>query len=272
MKTQYRAVVIGGGVVGASVLYHLAKFGWTDVALIERAELTAGSTWHAAAGFHALNADPNITALQDYTIRLYPQIEAESGQSCGLHMTGGVTFASDPDRWEWLQSAWAVFQAIGIETSRLVTPDEIAAMNPLFDLSGIKGGLHDVAEGYLDPNGTTHAYAKAAQKRGADVILRNRVLAITSRATGGFDIDTEQGRIFAEHVVNAGGLWAKQVGRMVGLDLPVTPMEHQMEELSGVTAPELSRCDHPRRLRVHPSDHGGLQRHVLNCQVRRGCP
>ena len=123
-------------------------------------------------GFHALNADPNIAALQDYTIKLYPELEAESGQSCGLHLTGGVTFASDPDRWEWLQSAWAVFQAIGIETSRLVTPDEIAAMNPLLDMTGIKGGLHDVAEGYLDPNGTTHAYAKAAQKRGANVIFR----------------------------------------------------------------------------------------------------
>jgi len=242
MKAQYRAVVIGGGVVGASVLYHLAKFGWTDVALIERAELTAGSTWHAAAGFHALNADPNIAALQDYTIRLYPEIEAESGQSCGLHLTGGVTFASNPDRWEWLQSAWAVFQAIGIETSRLVTPDEIAAMNPLLDMTGIKGGLHDVAEGYLDPNGTTHAYAKAAQKRGAEVILRNRVLAINPRATGGFDIDTEQGRIFAEHVVNAGGLWAKQVGRMVGLDLPVTPMEHHY--LVTETIPEVAALSH----------------------------
>jgi len=238
MKAQYRAVVIGGGVVGASVLYHLTKFGWSDVALIERAELTAGSTWHAAAGFHALNADPNIAALQDYTIRLYPEIEAESGQSCGLHMTGGVSFASDPDRWEWLQSAWAVFQAIGIETSRLVTPDEIAAMNPLLDMTGIRGGLHDIAEGYLDPNGTTHAYARAAQKRGADVILRNRVLAITPRATGGFDVDTEQGRIFAEHVVNAGGLWAKQVGRMVGLDLPVTPMEHHY--LITETIPEIA--------------------------------
>lgn len=246
MKAQYRAVVIGGGVVGASVLYHLAKLGWPDVALIERAELTAGSTWHAAAGFHALNADPNIAALQDYTIRLYPQIEAESGQSCGLHMTGGITFASNPDRWEWLQSAWAVFQAIGIETSRLVTPDEIAAMNPLLDMTGIKGGLHDVAEGYLDPNGTTHAYARAAQKRGADVILRNRVLAITPRAGGGFDIDTEQGRIFAEHVVNAGGLWAKQVGRMVGLDLPVTPMEHHY--LITETIPEVAAL--PRELPV----------------------
>lgn len=165
MKAQYRAVVIGGGVVGASVFYHLTKSGWSDVALIERAALTAGSTWHAAAGFHALNADPNIAALQDCAIRLYPEIEAESGQSCGLHMAGGVTFASDPDRWEWLRSAWAVFQAIGIETSRLVTPEEIAAINPLLDMTGIKGGLHDVAEGYLDPNGTTHADMTAAGAR-----------------------------------------------------------------------------------------------------------
>ncbi|OWK22316.1 hypothetical protein AJ88_08315 [Mesorhizobium amorphae CCBAU 01583] len=89
--------------VGASVLYHLARFGWTDVALIERAELTAGSTWHAAAGFHALNADPNVAALQDYTIKLYREIEAESGQNAGLHMTGGVNMASDPARWEWLK-------------------------------------------------------------------------------------------------------------------------------------------------------------------------
>ena len=128
---------------------------------------------------HTINGDPNVAKLQKYTIDLYKEIEELSGQPTGLHLTGGVTFASDPDRWEWLQSAWAVFQAIGIETSRLVTPDEIAAMNPLLDMTGIKGGLHDVAEGYLDPNGTTHAYAKAAQKRGADVILRNRVLAIS---------------------------------------------------------------------------------------------
>lgn len=98
MKSHYRAVVIGGGVVGASVLYHLTRFGWSDVALIERAELTAGSTWHAAAGFHALNADPNVAALQDYTIKLYREIEAESGQDAGLHMTGGV-------KWQAIRSA-----------------------------------------------------------------------------------------------------------------------------------------------------------------------
>lgn len=242
MKQQYRAVVIGGGVVGASVLYHLAKFGWSDIALIERAELTAGSTWHAAAGFHALNADPNIASLQDYTIKLYPELERESGQSCGLHMTGGLTFASTPDRWRWLQSAWAVFQAIGVENSRLAGPEEIAALNPLLDMNGILGGMLDANEGYLDPNGTTYAYAKAAQKRGAEIILRNRVISITPRATGGFDLETEQGMVFAENVVNAGGLWAKQVGRMVGLDLPVTPMEHHY--LITETIPELAERSH----------------------------
>src|SRR3989338_6105731 len=143
MKAHYRAVVIGGGVVGASVLYHLAKFGWSDVALIERAELTAGSTWHAAAGFHALNADPNISSLQDYTIRLYPEIEAESGQSCGLHMTGGVSFASTPDRWEWLPSAWGGVLGVGGGTPPAVGPEGIHAMNPLLGMTGIKGGGHD---------------------------------------------------------------------------------------------------------------------------------
>ncbi|TJW62187.1 MAG: FAD-dependent oxidoreductase [Mesorhizobium sp.] len=226
MKSHYRAVVIGGGVVGASVLYHLTRFGWSDVALIERAELTAGSTWHAAAGFHALNADPNVAALQDYTIKLYREIEAESGQNAGLHMTGGVNMASDPQRWEWLKSAWAVFQSVGIETARLVTPKEIKEICPIVDVSGVLGGLYDSNEGHLDPYGTTHAYAGAARKRGADVILRNRVVELKQRADGGWDIVTEKGAIVAEHVVNAGGLWAKQVGLMAGVDLPVTPMEH----------------------------------------------
>ncbi|MCR9071579.1 MAG: FAD-dependent oxidoreductase [Alphaproteobacteria bacterium] len=231
MKSQYRAVIIGGGVVGASVLYHLTKFGWTDIALIERSELTAGSTWHAAAGFHPLNADPNIAALQAYTIKLYREIEEESGQNAGVHMTGGVSIASTPERWEWLKSAWAVFQTMGVEEARLLTPEEIRALNPIADLSDVIGGLYDPHEGHLDPYGTTHAYAGAAKKRGADVILRNRVIELipradTGRGSGGWDVVTEQGTIVADHVVNAAGLWAKQVGLMAGVDLPVTPMEH----------------------------------------------
>ncbi|PLP60164.1 glycine cleavage system protein T [Mesorhizobium loti] len=241
MKSHYRAAVIGGGVVGASVLYHLARYGWTDVALIERAELTAGSTWHAAAGFHALNADPNVAALQDYTIGLYREIEAESGQDVGLHMTGGVNIASDPSRWEWLKSAWAVFQSVGIETARLATPEEIKEICPIVDITGVLGGLYDSNEGHLDPYGTTHAYAGAARKRGADVILRNRVIALTPRPDGSWNVVTEKGTIVAEHVVNAGGLWAKQLGLMAGVDLPVTPMEHHY--LITEDIPEIAALD-----------------------------
>jgi dimethylglycine dehydrogenase len=226
LKSHYRAIVIGGGVVGASVLYHLAKFGWTDIALIERAELTAGSTWHAAAGFHALNADPNVAALQEYTINLYREIEAESGQSVGLHMPGGVNIASDPVRWEWLKSAWAIFQSVGIETARLVTPEEIKHLSPITDVSGVLGGLYDANEGHLDPYGATYAYVGAARKRGSDLILRNRVVELRQRPDSSWEVVTEKGTIVAEHVVNAGGLWAKQLGRMAGVDLPVTPMEH----------------------------------------------
>ncbi len=225
MKSHYRVVVIGGGIVGTSILYHLARRGWTDIALVERAELTAGSTWHAAAGFHALNDDPNIASLQSYTIKLYKEIEAESGQSVGMHMPGGYSLATTPARWEWLKAECAVYQTLGIG-ARLATPAEIVADCPIVDPAGLLGGLFDPHEGAVDPHGTTHAFALAARKRGAEVILRNRVTALTPLAGGQWRVDTEQGVITAEHVINAAGLWARRVGRMVGLDLPLTPMQH----------------------------------------------
>ncbi len=225
MKSQYRVVVIGGGVVGASVLYHLAKFGWSDVCLIERKILTAGSSWHAAGGFHALNADPNIASLQAYTIDLLSEIEKESGRSVGMHMTGGLTLAGSPDRWEWLQSAFRTFQSIGIEDVRLVTPDEAADLCPIMSPHDILGGMWADREGYIDTTGTVHAYAGAAKKHGAEVIENNRVLELIQTKEG-WDVVTEAGTIRAEHVVNAAGLWAKQVGRMAGIELPVSPLNH----------------------------------------------
>lgn len=168
MNTHYRVVVIGGGVVGASVIYHLAKLGWSDVVMLERSVLTAGSSWHAAGGIHALNADPNIAGLQAYTIDLLQEIEAESGQNIGLHMTGGLTMAGTPDRWEWLQSAYRVFQSIGIDDCHLVSPEEAAKLNPIMSTDGLLGGMWADREGYLDTTGTVHAYAQAARKRGAE--------------------------------------------------------------------------------------------------------
>ena len=206
MQSHYRVVVIGGGIVGASVLYHLARKGWTDIALIERAELTAGSTWHAAAGFHAINDDPHIAALQAYTIKLYREIEAESGQSVGMHMPGGYSLATTPERWEWLQSEYAVYQTLGID-ARLATAEEIVAACPIVDPTGLLGGLFDPHEGAVDPHGTTHAFAIAARRRGAEVILRNRVTGLTPHADG-WSVATEHGTIVAQHV--------DQRGRAVG--------------------------------------------------------
>ncbi|MEM7239653.1 MAG: FAD-dependent oxidoreductase, partial [Pseudomonadota bacterium] len=240
MKSQYRVVVIGGGVVGCSVLYHLAKFGWTDIALVERSVLTAGSSWHAAGGVHALNADPNMAALQAYTIDLLGEIERESGQDIGLHMTGGVVAASAPARWEWLQSAYRVFQTIGIEDCHLMTPDEIKEAVPIMDVDGIIGGMWADREGYVDTTGTVHAYAKCAKMRGAEIIEHNRVIEL-NRKGDLWEVVTEKGTVLAEHVVNAAGLWAKQCGRMVGLELPVSPLAHHY--FITETIPEVAAMD-----------------------------
>ncbi|MDN2568292.1 FAD-dependent oxidoreductase [Aquibium sp. A9E412] len=225
MKSHAKAVVIGGGVVGCSVLYHLARAGWTDLVLIERSELTSGSSWHAAGGFHTLNGDPNVARLQAYTVRLYDEIEALSGQSCGLHLTGGVMLADTPERMDFLRLAHAKGRYLGMETE-LITPSEAKAMFPLMDERHFVGALWDPVEGHLDPSGTTHAYAKAARRLGAEIVLRNRVTGLAQAPDGTWSVTTEQGTVKAEHVVNAGGLWAREVGRMVGLELPLLAMEH----------------------------------------------
>jgi dimethylglycine dehydrogenase len=225
MKTTARVVVIGGGVVGCSVLYHLTKLGWTDVMLIERSELTSGSTWHAAGGFHTLNADTNMAALQGYTIRLYRELEALTGLSCGLHHVGGVTIATTRDRMDYLKAERAKHRYMGLDTE-IIGPDEIARLSPITSIDGVVGGLYDPLDGHLDPSGTTHAYAAAARKAGAEIVLRNRVTAL-HQTPQGWDVVTEQGTVKAEHVVNAAGLWAREVGRMAGVYLPLHPMEHQ---------------------------------------------
>ena len=225
MREQVQAVVIGGGVVGCSVLYHLAKAGWKDVLLIERSELTSGSSWHAAGGFHTLNGDPNVAKLQAYTVGLYQELEELTGMKCGLHLTGGFMLADTPERMDFLRATHAKGRYLGMSTE-LVTAADAKAMYPLLDDRHFVGALWDGVEGHLDPSGTTHAYAKAAQILGAEIELRNRVVELTQDPDGTWNVVTEKGTVRAEHVVNAGGLWAREVGRMVGLELPVLAMEH----------------------------------------------
>ena len=226
MQTHARVVVIGGGVVGASVLYHLTKAGWRDVLLIERAELTSGSTWHAAGGMHTVNGDPNVAKLQQYTIQLYAEIERISGQSCGVHVNGGILLAGTPERLDWLKMTQARGRYLGMDL-QLLSVAEAKKIYPLLDEAHFVGALLDPIEGHVDPYGVTHAYAKAAQLAGAQIQRQTRVVDMMPRPDGSWDVITEHGNVHAEHVVNAGGLWAREVGRMVGLELPVLAMEHQ---------------------------------------------
>ncbi|MBO6776183.1 MAG: FAD-dependent oxidoreductase [Marinibacterium sp.] len=240
MKSHYRVVVIGGGVVGSSVLYHLAKFGWTDVVMLERRRLASGSSWHAAGGIHALNADPNMASLQAYTIDLLSEIEKESGQNIGLHMTGGLTLAGTPERWEWLQANYRIFQSIGIDDCELLTPEEAQKRCPIMSTDGVIGAMWADREGYIDTTGTVQAYATAARKRGAEYYEETKVDALV-QTKDGWIVKTNKGDITCEHVVNAGGLWAKQVGRMAGIELPVSPLKHHY--LVTDTIPEVAASD-----------------------------
>ena len=225
MKNEARAVVIGGGIVGVAVLYHLTKLGWKDVVLVERKQLTAGSTWHAAAGFHSLNGSVNMARLQAYSIQTYDEVAEISGQDIGIHRVGTCTTAATPERWDFLKIVDELNTTLGID-SWLIDASEIPKYSRLTDHTKLIGALIDPADGYLDPYGATHAYAKAARIAGAEIYQETLVTALEQRDDKTWDVITEKGTINTEHVINAAGLWAREVGQMAGLDLPLIPYEH----------------------------------------------
>ncbi len=225
MKTTAQVVVIGGGVVGCSVLYHLTKKGWKDVMLLERDQLTSGSTWHAAGGFHTLNGDPNVAMLQSYTVGLYKELEEISGQSCGLHLSAGIMLADTPERLEFLKTTVAKGRYLGMDT-QIISVSEAKRYFPFIEDQHFIGALLDPNEGHLDPSGTTYAYAKAAKLGGASIEVQTKVESLEQKPDGTWRVITNKGVVECEHVVNAGGLWAREVGRMVGIELPVLAMEH----------------------------------------------
>ncbi|MFL5115445.1 MAG: FAD-dependent oxidoreductase [Microvirga sp.] len=274
MKTHARVVVIGGGVVGASVLYHLTKAGWRDVVLVERSELTSGSTWHAAGGMHTVNGDPNVAKLQAYTINLYKEIEAISGQSCGIHITAGLMLACTPERHDFLKMMVSRARYLGLDME-MVSVDEAARLFPLMDKRHFVGALYNTLEGHVDPSGVTHAYAKAARIQGAEVYRHARVVETKPRPDGSWDVVTDKGTIVAEHIVNAGGLWAREVGRMAGLELPVLAMEHQYlitEDVPEVAASEkemLHIIDFDGEIYMRQEGRGGM---LIGTYERAGVP
>ena len=225
LPTHAKVVIVGGGVVGCSILFHLAKFGWKDVVLLERDELTSGSSWHAAGQIHTISSDPNISRLQSYTINLYKEIEELSGQSVGLHLTGGFYLASTKSWYDYLKRERSKARYMGLE-QEFISPQEVAERHPLIDPKYFYAALWDDQDGDLDPSGTTYAFAKAARHYGAQYFTHTPVTATTMRSDGTWDVITSKGVINAEHVVNCGGLWAREVGHMAGLHIPVQPMEH----------------------------------------------
>ena len=226
MKTHAQAVVIGGGVIGCSILYHLTKLGWTDVVLLERDELTSGSTWHAAANIHGLHDSTNISRLQHYTMGLYAELEAETGQSCGVFQPGSLYLAQTEAREHQLRLQEAKARRYGINFHE-VSRDEAERLHPLVDFDGIRCIMFEPDGGNVDPSGVTNAYAAGARQRGAEIHRFTPVTGTEQKADGSWNVRTEKGDIHTPWVVNAAGLWGREVAAMAGLELPLIPTEHQ---------------------------------------------
>ncbi len=226
MRTDAQAVVIGGGVIGCSILYHLAKAGWSDVVLLERDELTSGSTWHAAANIHGLHDVPNISRIQHYTMGLYKELEAETGQGCGIFQPGSLYLAQTEAREQQLRLQAAKARYYGMNFHE-VSRDEAERLHPLVDFDGVRCIMFEPDGGNVDPSGVTAAYAAGARARGAEIHRFTPVTGTEPRPDGGWIVRTPKGDVRADWVVNAAGLWGREVARMAGIDLPLLPTEHQ---------------------------------------------
>ena len=243
MKTHAQAVVIGGGVIGCSILYHLTKLGWSDVMLLERDELTSGSTWHAAANIHGLHDSTNISRIQHYTMTLYKELEAETGQGCGVFQPGSLYLAQTRDREHQLRLQAAKARLYGMNFHE-ISRGEAEALHPLVDFDGIRCIMYEPDGGNVDPSGVTHAYAAGARQRGAEIHRFTPVTATEQQPDGTWILRTPKGDIRTEWVINAAGLWGREVAALAGLSLPLMPTEHQY--LITETIPDIAALD--RRL------------------------
>ncbi|MEL7166440.1 MAG: FAD-dependent oxidoreductase [Pseudomonadota bacterium] len=226
MRTHAQAVVIGGGVIGCSILYHLTKLGWTDVVLLERDELTSGSTWHAAANIHGLHDSTNISRIQHYTMRLYRELEAETGQGCGVFQPGSLYLAQTEERVHQLRLQASKAKLYGMNFHE-ISRDEAERLHPLVNFDGIRCIMWEPDGGNVDPSGVTNAYAAGARANGAEIVRFTPVICTTPDEKGGWIVQTEKGDIATPWVINAAGLWGREVAAMAGVDLPLLPTEHQ---------------------------------------------
>ena len=226
MRTEAQAVVIGGGVIGCSILYHLTKLGWSNVVLLERDELTSGSTWHAAANIHGLHDSTNISRIQHYTMTLYQELEAETGQSCGIFQPGSLYLAQTEEREHQLKLQAAKAKLYGMNFYE-VSIDEAKKLNPMVNYDGIRCVMYEPDGGNVDPSGVTNAYAVGARQRGAEIHRFTPVTATEQQNDGSWLVKTPKGDIQTQWVVNAAGLWGREVAALAGIELPLQPTEHQ---------------------------------------------
>ncbi len=226
MQTQAKVVIIGGGMMGVGLLYHLAEEGWSDAILIEKGELTSGSTWHAAGQCPSFVGSYNMAKIHQYSNTLYPRLEEITGQSAGWHGCGGIRLATTQEEIDWFRHVAGFAANVGFHME-LIDADKIKSLNPWLDTTDVLAGAWTTMDGHVDPSSACNAMATGARQMGATVIRRNRVLDIKRMPGGEFEVITEQGSIRCEHVVNAGGCYAREVGAMLSVETPITNMQHQ---------------------------------------------
>ena len=225
MKTNARVVIIGGGAIGVSIAYHLAKYGWKDVVLVEKHELTSGSTWMAAGNVSFFHSNYYGTQVNMKSIEIFKELEKETGQSTGWHTTGSIRTADNPGRMDELGYAYSMNRCLGLNVE-YVTPEEMGKLHPFMNTEGLLGGLYWPDDGDVDPNSMTQAMAKGARNHGAEFNLHTMVTGIEEKKSGEWLVKTDKGDITCEFVVNAAGLWAPEISKMVGLEIPSIAIAH----------------------------------------------
>ncbi len=225
MKDEAKVVIVGGGIVGCSLLYWLTRLGWSDCLLLERLELTAGSTWHAAGNVTHFGHRPDLTRLYVEALKTYLDAEAESGQVVGFHKTGSLRLATTSDELAAYERLTADYERLGVPY-HVVDAEEVGRLHPLLEVEGLFGAAHTPADGHVDPSGATFALAKAARARGARIALQRAVTGLEPRRQGGWLVQTDQGPVRAEHVVVAASFWSRELLQSLSLSLPLYALQH----------------------------------------------
>jgi 4-methylaminobutanoate oxidase (formaldehyde-forming) len=259
LPSHAQVAIVGGGIVGCSLAYHLAKLGWSDIVLLERKQLTCGTTWHAAGLVGQLRATQNLTRLAQYTTDLYATLEAETGQATGFKQNGSLSIAGDLERLEELKRGASMAKTFGLEVQE-VQVEEIKDRWPLLNTEGVAGGVFLPKDGQTNPIDTTMALAKGARAAGAGIFEDTKVTQVLIESGKAVGVETDRGRVMADVVVNCAGMWARELGRQSGVNIPLHACEHfyiLTEELTGLP-PDIPVLRDPDNCAYYKEDAGKI--------------